>query len=168
MRLVGPVGGVVYRTDYPDSRRASVPYEVFDCRLVVALAELGPRLTAHGIDEVRIFSAWRPPSKGWPQEKFGTAHLGGLAADLRLFKKSDGTALDVEKDFHGRIGSVPCGPGAASPSPDTPQARELRDIYCGAAEARLFNVLLSPDHDFPHRNHFHVEIRPGVRWFIVR
>src|ERR1041384_5321044 len=34
VRLGGPVAGVTYRTDYPDAQRATVPFEVFDCRLV--------------------------------------------------------------------------------------------------------------------------------------
>lgn len=162
------MGGVLYRTDYPDSQRPSVPFEVFDCRLVVALSDLSGLLRAHDVEEVRIYSAWRPPPKSWPAGKIGDRHPGALAADLRLFKKSTGSTLDVERDFHGRIGAPACGPGAVGPSPDIPEARELRDIYCAAADARLFHVLLSPNFDHHHRNHFHVEVRADVRWFIVR
>jgi hypothetical protein len=168
VRLLGPVGGVSYRTDFPDARRPTVPWEVFDCRLVLALAEFGRILAAHDVNEVRMFCAWRPPPKTWPDGKVGQAHPGGLAADLRLFRKSTGEALDVEADFHGRIGAEPCGPLAEKPSPETPAASELRSIYCAAAEGRLFHVQLSPNFDEPHRNHFHVEVRPDVRWFIVR
>jgi hypothetical protein len=168
VRLAGPVDGVLYRTDYPDSQRDKVPFEVFDCRLVVALSDLSAILRTHDIDEVRLFSAWRPPPKLRKGDTPATAHEGALAADLRLFKKSSGESLDVEADFHGKIGAEPCGAKASPPSPDTPAARELHSIYCAMADARLFHVLLSPDHDYPHRNHFHVEVRPGVRWFIVR
>jgi hypothetical protein len=167
VRLRGPVRGVSYRTDFPDKQRSKVPFEVFDCRLVVALSEWSPTLAAHGIAEVRMFSAWRPPSPHFPEGQEATAHPGGLAADLRSFKRTSGEALDVEADFHGRIGAIPCGKGAAPPDPDTPSARELHAIYCAAADAHLFHVQLSPDHDRPHRNHFHVEVRPAVRWFIV-
>jgi len=168
VRLLGPVSGVLFRTDFPDARRSRVPFEIFDCRLVLALSDFGRVLSEHGIDEVRMFSAWRPPAKSWPEGKLGQAHPGGLAADLRLFKKSDGETLEVETDFHGRLGAVPCGPAAVPPSPTTPAATELRAILCAAAESRLFHVLLSPNFDEPHRNHFHVEVRPDVRWFIVR
>ncbi|HEX4473547.1 MAG TPA: hypothetical protein VH142_00645 [Polyangiaceae bacterium] len=171
IRLDGPVSGVTYRTDYSDRERAKLPYDVFDCRLVVALSDLSAILRTHDIDEVRLFSAWRPPSRSSagaaPDEK-ETGHPGGLAADLRLFKKSSGEALEVEKDFHGQIGATPCGPGAAPPSPSTPASVELRAILCAVADARIFHVLLSPDFNAPHRNHFHVEVRPGVRWLIVR
>ncbi|HVW25930.1 MAG TPA: hypothetical protein VHC69_11215 [Polyangiaceae bacterium] len=167
IRLTGPVHGVSYRTDFPDSQRHKVPFEVFDCRLVVALSAWSPTLTEHGIDEVRMFSAWRPPSRHFPEGKLATAHPAGLAADLRLFKRGARAPLDVESDFHGRIGAIPCGKAAAPPDPDTPEARELHAIFCAAADAHLFHVQLCPDHDRPHRNHFHVEVRPSVRWFIV-
>jgi hypothetical protein len=167
VRLLGPVRGVLFRTDFPDGQRAKVPFEVFDCRLVVALSEWSPTLVAHGIDEVRMFSAWRPPSARFPEGKVATGHPGALAADLRLFKRKGGQAFDVEADFHGRIGQRPCGAGAAPPAPDTEEARALHAIYCAAASGRLFHLMLSPDHDRPHRNHFHVEVRPEARWFIV-
>lgn len=171
VRLVGPLDGVAYRTDYPDKRRDSVPFEVFDCRLVLALLELNPILKAHSVDEVRIYSAWRPPIKSWPAGKPGRAHPGGLAVDLRLFKKSNGEELEVESDFLGTLGKDPCtsdGSSADRPSDAPPAARELREIYCGAADAKLFHVQLSPNYDGRHHNHFHLEVRPGVRWFIVR
>jgi hypothetical protein len=168
VRLLGPLGGVTYRTDYRDAERPTVPFEVFDCRLVVALSDVSPILQEHEIEEVRLFSAWRPPPKGLTPGKLQNGHPGGLAADLRLFKKSSGADLDVEADFHGRIGAEPCGHAAVPPWPSTEGARELRTILCSIAEARLVHVLLSPNFDARHRNHFHVEVRPGVRWFIVR
>jgi hypothetical protein len=167
VRLLGPIGGVAYRTDFPDKQRSRVPFEVFDCRLVVALWAWSDTLVAHGIHEVRIFSAWRPPSASFPAGKIANAHPGGLAADIRVFKRASGDDLGVEADFHGQIGSIACGKGARPPEPDTPRARELRSIYCAAVDAHLFHVLLSPNHDRAHRNHFHVEVRPAVRWFIV-
>jgi hypothetical protein len=172
VRLLGPISGVAYRTDFPDKQRSKVPFEVFDCRLVVALSAWSETLVAHGISEVRIFSAWRPPSASFPAGKIATAHPGALATDIRVFKRGkrgerEGESLDVEADFHGQIGSIACGKGARPPEPDTPRARELRTIYCAAVEAHLFHLLLSPNHDRAHRNHFHVEVRPAVRWFIV-
>src|SRR5262249_23069747 len=123
VRLLGPISGVSYRTDFPDKQRSKVPFEVFDCRLVVALSAWSETLVAHGITEVRIFSAWRPPSPHFPEGKIATGHPGGLAADLRVFKRASGEDLDVEADFHGQIGSIACGKGSTPPSPDTPRAR---------------------------------------------
>jgi hypothetical protein len=76
--------------------------------------------------------------------------------------------LDVERDFHGTIGAPVCGPGAAPPHPPTPEARELRSIACETADQHLFTVILTPGHDRAHRNHFHLEVTPSVRWYLVR
>jgi hypothetical protein len=28
-------------------------------------------------------------------------------------------------------------------------------------------VILTPNHNRPHRNHFHLDVTPGAKWFIV-
>lgn len=167
VRLLGPVGGVVYRSDYPDAQRPTLPFEVFDCRLVVALGNFAPILRQHDIAEVRIFSAYRPPPRSTPVAAVRTGHPGGLAADLRAFIKESGARLEVLKDFRGQIGADPCGSGTAGGTERSPKD-ELRAIFCAGARARLFHLMLSPNYDRPHRNHFHLEVRPDVRWFIVR
>lgn len=168
VRLEGKLGGVSIHTDFPVKKRRTVPWEVFDCRLVLAVHDFTRILAAHDIDEVHIFSAWRPPGKRWPAGKLGKRHPGGLAVDVRAFKKRSGEELVVERDFHGRIGAETCGAEAATPEPATPEALELRAIACEAADARLFNGILTPNYNEPHRNHFHLDVAAGVKWFIVR
>jgi hypothetical protein len=170
LRLPRDVGGVVYRTEAPDHVRASAPYDIFDCRLVLALSDFSRLLRAHDVDEVRIFSAYRPEKRGRDAAP-GTRHAGGLAIDARRFGKrrgADRVWLDVEHDFPGAIGAPACGPGAAPPAPATPEAREIRSIACEAADLHLFTSILTPAYDRFHRNHFHLEITPQVRWTLVR
>jgi hypothetical protein len=167
IRLKGPVNGVTFRTALPPKQRASSPNEVLDCRLVLALGDFASILRAHDVAEVIHMSGWRPPrARAWPAGKLGTRHDGALALDAGWFVKSDGTRLDVEKDFHGRIGAKTCGPGTG-PQPATPEALELRAIVCEAAAEHLFQVALTPDYNWPHRNHFHLEVTPKVKWFLV-
>jgi hypothetical protein len=173
VRLKGDVGGVVYRTELPDHVRKTSPFEVFDCRLVLALSDFSRILRAHDIDEVRIFSAWRPPAKSWPDDRLGKRHPGALAIDARRFgKHEDGatetTWLVVEDDFHGSLGAPPCGPDAAPPTVDTKEARELRSIVCAAADEHVFTSILTPDYNRAHFNHFHLEVTPDVSWSLVR
>jgi hypothetical protein len=139
VRLLGPIAGVAYRTDFPDKQRSKVTFEVFDCRLVVALSAWSETLVAHGIDEVRIFSAWRPPSASFPAGKIATAHPAA-SPRLRVFKRGSGRELDVEAIFTGQSDrSRVAKMHTAHPT----RGRELRTIYC-AADAHLFHVLLSP------------------------
>jgi Extensin-like protein C-terminus len=168
VRLTGAVGGVLYRTDFPDAQRASVPWEVFDCRLVLALDDFGETLRAHGVVEARIFSAWRPPPRSWPADKWASRHPGGLAVDVRELRKDSGEALVVLDHFHGKLSQAVCGAGATLPAPELAEARELREIVCAAADAHIFNSILTPNYNLEHKNHFHLEVTPDVDWFMLR
>ncbi len=167
VRLRGPLGGVSFHSALPERARASSVYEIFDCRLVLALDDFARILRKFDVVEVVHYSAYRPPpTRGWSPGKIGHRHSGALALDAGKLVRRDGTVLDVEKDFHGRIGARTCG-AKAGPVPATPEALALRGIVCEAADAHLFNVSLTPNYNWQHRNHFHLEVTSGARWFIV-
>ena len=166
VRLSGPLHGVTYRTGLSAPQRGSSPWEILDCRLALSLDDFAIQLATHDVVEVVHFSIYRPPSPRWPADKVASRHPGALAIDTASFVKRDGQSLTVERDFHGHIGAPTCGPGA-SPRPPTPEAVELRRILCDAADAKLFNVTLTPDYNWAHRNHFHLEVTAGVPWFLV-
>jgi len=166
VRLTGALHGVAYRTELPPKVRPTSPYEIYDCRLVLALDDFSAILAKHDVREVIHYSAYRPPGLKWPSGKIGSRHDGGLAIDVGKLVKKDGSLLHIEKDFHGRIGSTTCGPNTG-PDPATPEAVELRKIVCEATDARLFNVALTPDYNWEHRNHFHLEVTANAKWFLV-
>jgi hypothetical protein len=166
VRLEGALHGVTFRTALPASKRASSPWEIVDCRLALALDDFAAQLATHDIEQVIHFSIYRPPVASWPEGKLASRHPGALAIDAGTFVKKNGTRLEVERDFHGHIGATTCGPGAG-PRPATPEANELRRIVCDATDAHLFNVALTPDYNWPHRNHFHLEVTAGAGWFVV-
>jgi len=166
VRLTGPIHGVSFHTGLAPAKRASSPWEILDCRLALALDDFALELSKHDIVDVLHFCIYRPPAETWPVDRIASRHPGALAIDAATFTKRDGTKLDVQRDFHGHIGAVTCGSGAG-PSPATDEALELRQIVCDAAEAKLFNVALTPDYNWAHRNHFHLEVAAGVKWFMV-
>jgi hypothetical protein len=125
-------------------------------------------LARHDVVEVVHYSVYRPPSAKAVLNGPGRRHSGALAIDAAIFKTRDGRTKSVEKDFHGRIGSKPCGAKAAPVTGLPAEAVTLRQIVCEAADAQLFNVMLTPDYNWPHRNHFHLEVTAGVRWVLVR
>jgi hypothetical protein len=100
-------------------------------------------------------TTWAPP---------GTRHPAGLAIDIGAFRKRDGTWIHVASHFHGRIGDKTCGEGVRSP--DLPEARELRSIVCESADLGVFTYVLTPNYNTAHADHYHMEIKPGVRWFL--
>jgi hypothetical protein len=166
VRLTGALRGVAIHSVLPAKQRPTSPLEILDCRLVLALDDFAQILARYEVVEIVHMSVYRPPSKRWPEGRIGRRHDGALAIDAGKFIRKDGSVLDVEKDFHGRIGSRTCGPDSG-PSPATPEAVALRGIVCDAADARLFNVELTPDYNWQHRNHLHLEVTARVKWFLV-
>lgn len=160
LRLAGPLSGIKFRSNLSEAVSRTSPYDIYDCRLVLALDDFARVLAKHDVVEVVHLSVYRPVSARVVLKGAGRRHSGALAIDAAIFKTKDGRTLSVERDFHGRIGARPC-PAPAS-------ASELRKIACEASDARIFNVLLTPDYNWAHRNHFHLEVTAGVPWTLTR
>ena len=74
----------------------------------------------------------------------------------------------VEREDEAAVDDlVGAGGAGAGPYPATAEAVKLRAILCEAVDARLFNVVLTPNYNRPHKNHFHLELTEGVTWFLV-
>lgn len=74
-------------------------------------------------------------------------HASANALDIAGFRLADGRSISVLKDWPGQGDS----------------ARFLRHVRDGACED--FNVVLSPDYNAAHRNHFHLDMGP---WWVCR
>jgi hypothetical protein len=94
----------------------------------------------------------------------GTRHPAGLAIDVALLKKRDGHWISVASHFQGKIGAKTCGEGVRDA--DSPDARELRSMVCEANDLGVFTYVLTPNYNAAHADHFHMEIRPQVKWFL--
>lgn len=168
VRLRGPLRGVAMHTALPAKERERSMYEIFDCRLVLALDDFADLLAKRDVVEMIHFNAYRPKSQhGCTQKYWGLQHCAALAVDVGSFKRKDGSVLNVDRDFHGRIGLGLCT-GGTGPSPKTPAADELWSIVCDAATRALFHVMLTPNYNAEHKNHFHLEITPDAGWMMVK
>ena len=166
VRLAGKLHGIEFRTNLKDAQRTTTPWEIVDCRLVLALDDFAKLLAAYDVIDVRHYSMYRKPSQPFPDDKIGIRHNGALAIDAARFIRKDGSYLDVDKHWNGAIDAPTCGPKAA-PSPATPEALMIREILCKAMEQRIFHVALTPNYDPPHKNHFHLEITEGWKSFLL-
>jgi hypothetical protein len=167
VRLRGPLHGVAIQSALPERQRATSTIEVFDCRLVLALDDFAALLAEHHVTEIVHMSAYRSEAdRGCTPKYVGKQHCAALAVDVGVLAKSDGTDLDVERDFNGKIGQPTCTAGAA-PNPPTPAAKELWSLVCDAASRGLFHVILTPNYNEEHKNHLHLEITPDVAWMLV-
>jgi hypothetical protein len=168
VRLKGAVSGVAIHSTVPAGQRHLSKYEVFDCRLVLALDDFAQVLGKHGIVDVVHYAAYRPKSENGCTAKYaGKQHCAALALDVGIFTKKDGAAINVERHFHGRIGDPTCT-ATAAPKVKTPESTMLWSIVCEAAQKGIFNVILTPNYNAQHVNHFHVEITPDANWQMIR
>lgn len=168
VRLRGPLRGVSIHSDRAPKDRERSVYEVFDCRLLLALDDFAALVARHDVTDIIHFTAYRPKTEhGCTAKYWGLQHCAALAVDVREFRRKDGTSLNVERDFHGRIGLGTCATGVG-PSPQSKAAEELWSFVCDAASRALFNVMLTPNYNTEHRNHFHLEITPEAGWMMIK
>ncbi len=157
-----PVGGI----GPAEAQRATSPYEIFDCRLVLALDDFARMLRAHGVVEVIHISVLAPAAgEAWPASEARHAPHGALAIDAACFVKSDGTTLDVERDFHGRIGAQTCGPAPARrprrPRPSSSGDRVRRGGRAPLQRGADARLQLAAPQSLPPRGD------RRVKWFLV-
>lgn len=183
LELTGPLNGVRFVTPRG-------VYGFMDCRLVLMLADLANHLSSFGVVEVQVNNTYRPgaervsqspapkpkpaaksktttkktktaapPKK--PQPERLSQHARGLAIDIDEFRLSDGRALNVERDWHGKRGEAPCGE-TSRVSNDDPAGVDLRDLVCSMARAAFCNHLITPSRDEAHENHVHCDIEEGA------
>lgn len=166
VRLAGPLHGVTIRSALDEEQRKDTPFEILDARLVLALDDFCRILALHDIVEVVHFTIYRPAQvraddPNGPQ----TRHPGGLAIDVGALKKRNGYWLPVGPNWPAKIGAKTCGTGGRAFSEH--RGRELLSIVCEAADQRVFHYMLTPHFDAAHADHWHLEIKPGVKWFLV-
>lgn len=163
VRLTGPLHGVSVHSALPEKQRKDSPYEILDARLALALDDFCALLAEHDVVEVVHYTMYRPPPKSVDAPQF--RHPGALAIDAAIFKKKDGTTLNVNSDWPSAVGAKTCGAGARVPG--SAHGKELSAIVCEASRRRIFTYMLTPHFDAHHADHLHLEVKPGVRWFLV-
>ena len=167
IRLTGPIQGVEFALTYRPGPDLAEPYaSILDCRLALALDDLASVLAERDVVKVEYMSMYRKRGVGWI--KPGRRHPAGLAIDIAVLHKRDGKKFSVLYDWHGFPGAKTCGEKAAKPRKDTEGARLLRDVVCELDRKKSFNLLLTPHYDWGHRDHFHFEVRQGIRWYLTQ
>jgi hypothetical protein len=159
-RLTGLLRGVwIHGTD--PRHAAESPYEILDGRFALALDDFCEILAKSDVVELLHLTIFRPnPTATKPL----TRHPGALAIDLGALKRSDGTWLRVKHDFAPALGAKTCGPGAVRPESESGQL--LQNLLCEARHRGIFHYALTPHFDTAHADHFHLEIKPTVKWFL--
>ena len=144
----GLIGGVEYRSYNRDPL-------VLDCSLVYSLARAGQVFLANGVERVNFSSAYqRRNIRGTHRP---SRHSFGLAIDVHTFALQGGQHFaTVKADYEQGLGDNADCMG----QPLTRLGALLRGLDCELSGSGLFRIVLTPDYDADHYNHFHLEALP--------
>lgn len=151
----GDLGGVEYRS------YSNKPL-VLDCSLVYSLTRAGRFLRGAGVHAVTYSSAYQIRNIRGTARR--SKHSYGLAIDMHTFHTDDLGALSVTDDYEQGMGdSVDC-----IGDPITSKGALLKQLDCQFTRSQLFRIILTPDYDAGHYNHYHVEALPSTERTDVR
>lgn len=149
-----PLAGIAYHR--PGDRRPQ--HRLYaDCSLVLALHQMGKVLRSRGIDSVEHLGIYeyRCIEATSPCEL--SRHASATAIDLHEFRGRRGRSYNVERDWVRDPDEV----STCSASRRPPRNRFLHRLACRLSGDRIFNIVLTPNFNAAHRDHFHVDLTPG-------
>ena len=145
VELTGPLGGVQITGE--DAL-------VVDCSLAVSLDEITRYLRALGIDRATFSSAYsRRNVRGTNRP---SKHSYGLAIDVAGFSGTDLGTVRIDRDYEQGLGDAVDCVG----QPLAQGGAVLKILQCQLVRSGLFHLVLSPDYDDAHHDHFHLEVKP--------
>jgi hypothetical protein len=158
IRLDPVIGGVTFR--YLSSTDPTPM--LMDCSLAPRLAELVALVAPYGIDEVIHLGIYNYRCIGGGDPDSGTCtpsqHAYAKAIDIHAFglAGSDAT-FNTETDWVIREDLAEVCPGMPMGDAD----RVLHELACAMWAQSIFHIVLTPDYNDAHRNHFHVDLTDG-------
>ncbi len=151
LRVTTPINGVTFRYA---SYTAAVTPMLMDCRLAVAFYHLTRELRTRwdvtdvvhlGVYNYRVIAGSTTLSQ----------HSYATALDIANLRTSNGTTHSLVTDFVAN-GRPTCPPRATNA-----RDRLLKEVACWMHESRVFHIVLTPNYNAAHRDHFHVDLTPG-------
>ncbi len=129
---------------------------LMDCRFALSLYRIAPTVLRSGWNEFRYSSCYSYRNVA------GTHHLSrhsfGLAVDVFELRGPGGLTANVHKDWIHAQGR----PGNCVAGVSTRKARLLRGLICNLERQNVLYLVLTPDADYAHRDHFHISgLKPG-------
>jgi hypothetical protein len=154
-----PINGVSYRYVSNEEPRGS--YTVMHCELARSLARAAPILRERDVVEVADIGVYnyRCIGGGTPPDCPNgiSQHAYAKAIDIAGFTDGGGTFYSVNDDWiidpdAEETCAAPTEPGADA---------FLHETICALKAAGVWNIVLTPNYNDAHRNHFHVDLTSG-------
>ena len=147
-----PINGVSYRYTSNTAARETL---FADCSLIKSLAKAAPILRRHDIKEVAdigIYNYRCIDQTKTPPNCTMSQHAYAKAIDIAGFEDSSGARYSVLTDWvidTQETCAAPTEPG---------KDEFLHKVICELKAADVWNIVLTPNYNDAHRNHFHVDL----------
>jgi len=148
-----PIAGIEYRYVANTTRRTKI---IGDCSLVLSLLRAAPVLRERNIVEVADIGIYnyRCIGGGVPPGCTLSQHAQAKAIDIAGVTDRDGVYYNVTTDWIiDPAGQQTCT-AATVPGKDA----FLHDLICALKANQVWNIVLTPNYNADHRDHFHVDL----------
>jgi len=132
------------------------------CEFALAMSKFSKYLAARGITKVMHYGTYN--CRGIRTDSGQTANLSqhglGRAIDLAAFWNAQGVEYNLYKHWdHSTTWKNASGQmGCWSSQFNSPQAKVLYEIGCDMWKQNIFSLVLTPNYNNVHDNHFHVDL----------
>ncbi|MCU1760603.1 extensin family protein [Pseudomonas sp. 14P_8.1_Bac3] len=137
-------GDVVLSSSFLASCRLAVSFALFEHHALQPAAQAVYGQAVTRVDHLGSFACRNVYGR---ENGRLSQHASANALDIAGFRLADGRTISVLKDW----------------PKDNQDARFLRQVRDGSCD--VFSVVLSPDYNAAHRNHFHLDVGP---WWVCR
>ncbi len=155
-----PISGIGYRASWLEEPRDSL---FMDCELARSLVVAAPYLQERDIVEVADMGVYNyrcigggTPGEDCPEDE-ASQHAYAMAIDIAGFTTSGGEFLSVEDDWIIDPDDVPTCEAEAQGDKNA----LLHELMCELKGDGVWNIVLTPNYNAAHRDHFHVDLTEG-------
>lgn len=142
LKVKNPINGVRYTYSNND-------YEIYGrCELAEALGRMSAIAKDFGIVELQHMGTYNCRVIGGTTTM--SQHGAGNAIDIGAVKLADGTRYTVNNHFEAGVSN-----------PQTPGGRLLYDFVHRLHDEKVFKIILTPNFNAAHRDHFHMDLTPN-------
>ncbi|HUS31288.1 MAG TPA: extensin family protein, partial [Kofleriaceae bacterium] len=148
-----PLNGVAYRYSGNTTDRKTL---YGDCTLMKSLAQAAPILRAHDVTklvDIGIYNYRCIDQSLTPPNCSMSQHSYAKAIDIAELVTSADVHYSVLKDWVIDSGGTTCA--AAT---ENEKDAFLHQVICELKTAMVWNIVLTPNYNSDHRNHFHVDL----------
>lgn len=144
IRVTSPINGITYRYYNQDTAGTMS----MGCDLALALVKLGELLKEKEVTEVLHIGTFNCRKIAGSNRL--SQHSFGNAIDIWGFEDNNGADYILERDWEHNTAN-----------PQGAKAKLLYEIGQEMYARKIFNIVLTPNYNSAHDNHFHVDLTPG-------